>query len=83
MRAVGYAAAHRHHRKALAGGRCPHCTLEVALKHDVPVERLLIGTGRHQGLLYSILSSDYELRCRHDHRLSDSRQRRITKEKSI
>ncbi len=81
---VSYAAAHRRHRQALAGGHCAHCgVLQVALKADVPAERLLVGTGRAAGLLYSLESSDYELRCTRHHVLSDSRNRRIRKLKAV
>ncbi len=74
---MSYSQAHRLHRKTLAGGHCAHCgPLEVALKHDVPADRLLVGTGRYAGLTYSPLTSDYELRCARHHRLSDARQRR-------
>jgi len=75
---MSYAQAHRRHRLALAGGTCAHCgPLEVALKHDVPPERLLVGTGRDAGLVYSLDSRDYLVLCSHHHRLSDARRRRI------
>ena len=76
-KSISYSLAHRRTRAALAGGTCAHCVLEVALKHDVPADRLLIGTGRYEGLIFSAQTSDYELRCARHHRLSDARQRRI------
>jgi hypothetical protein len=77
---LSYSSAHRLHRQRLAGKPCEHCArLEVALKPDVPAERLLIGTGHDAGLLYSELTTDYELLCARHHRLRDSRERRIRK----
>lgn len=75
---VSYAQAHRRHRQALTGRPCEHCgPLEVSLREDAPAEHLLIGIGRHAGLVYSLFSSDYQVLCQHHHRLTDSRRRRI------
>jgi len=72
-----YEAAHRIHRAALAGKPCEHCTLEVALKPNVPADKLLVGAGRYAGLLYTLDSAWMVRLCVRHHRLSDSRQRRI------
>jgi hypothetical protein len=74
---LSYDAAHRKIRAVLAGKPCEHCQLEVALKHEVPADRLLIGRGRHDGLLYSDDPRFYRVLCTAHHRLSDARARRI------
>ncbi len=76
---MSYGQAHRLHRAALAGRGCEHCgQLEVALRHDTPPDRLLVGTGRYAGLLFTT-DSDFMIRlCSHHHRLYDSRGRRIS-----
>lgn len=78
MKPISYSQTHRRHRAALAGGSCAHCgVLHVALKAGIPAARLLVGTGHAAGLLYSLESSDYELRCVRHHALADARTRRI------
>lgn len=73
--AVGYMGAHKRHRAALPR-ECAHCgradgRLDVALRNDVPDERLL-GAVRYKRH-YSVHAEDYLRLCRSCHNSYDGR----------
>jgi hypothetical protein len=78
---IGYTEAHHRH-DALLPKACAHCgktygRLDVALRHDVPAERVRVdATGSDAGKSYSLFVGDYIRLCRSCHKSYDNRHPR-------